>query len=91
MPAASSSAIRSCAVIGSILDASAIPDLEFTALQALAGLNQELHTRGVTLCLAGLHRVPREMVQRALTLYEGPGVPLCDDVEAAVAAFEHER
>ncbi len=73
-----------------VLDASAIPDLEFTALQALAGLNQELQARGAALWLAGLHRVPREMVQRALALYEGPSVRLCDDVEAAVAAFEHE-
>jgi SulP family sulfate permease len=73
-----------------VFDASVIPDLEFTALQALAGLNQELHTRGVAFWLAGLHRVPLEMVQRAIPLYEGPSVRLCDDVEAAVAAFEHE-
>jgi high affinity sulfate transporter 1 len=73
-----------------VFDASVIPDLEFTALQALAGLNQELHARGAALWLAGLHRVPREMVQRALALYEGPSGRLCDDVEAAVAAFEHE-
>jgi len=73
-----------------VLDASAIPDLEFTALQALAGLNEELHSRGVVLWLAGLHRVPREMVQRALAVYEGPSAQLWEDVEAAVAAFEEE-
>jgi len=74
-----------------VFDASVIPDLEFTALQALAGLNQELHTRGVAFWLAGLHRVPREMVQRALALYDGPSGRLCDDVEAAVAAFEQDQ
>jgi high affinity sulfate transporter 1 len=73
-----------------LFDASVIPDLEFTALQALAGLNEELHRRGVAFWLAGLHRVPREMVQRALPLYEGPSARLWDDVEAAVAVFEHE-
>jgi high affinity sulfate transporter 1 len=73
-----------------IFDASVIPDLEFTALQALAVLNQELHNHGTAFWLAGLHRVPREMVQRALALYEGPSAPLYDDVEAAVAAFERE-
>ena len=57
-----------------VLDASAIPDMEFTALRALADLDHEVHTRGVALWLAGLHRVPGEMVQRALTLYEGPPV-----------------
>lgn len=71
-----------------VLDASVIPDLEFTALQTLAHLNEELHKRDVVLWLAGLHRVPREMVQRALPLYEGPSVRLCEDVAAAVAAFE---
>lgn len=74
-----------------VFDASVIPDLEFTALQALAGLNQALHNRGVALWLAGLHRVPREMIQRAGPLYDGPAVRLCDDVETAVAAFEQEQ
>lgn len=71
-----------------VFDASVIPDLEYTALLALAGLHQELQRRGVGFWLAGLHRVPREMLQRALTEYHGSGVNLFVDVKAAVAAFE---
>jgi MFS superfamily sulfate permease-like transporter len=71
-----------------VFDASLIPDLETTALTVLVGLQQELKTRGATLWLAGLRQVPGEMVQRALAHYEGRSVPLFDDVEAAVAAFE---
>jgi high affinity sulfate transporter 1 len=74
-----------------VFDASLIPDLEFTALTVLDGLQRELRTRGGTLWLAGLRPVPGEMVQRALAQYEGRSVPLYDDVEAAVAAFEQEK
>jgi hypothetical protein len=56
----------------------------------LARLNEALHDRGVALWIAGLHRVPREMLQRALAGYAGPPVRLFEDVGAAVAAFEHE-
>jgi sulfate permease, SulP family len=73
-----------------VFDASEIPDLEFTALMSLAGLDRDLQRRGIRLCMAGLHRVPAEMVQRALERYEGNPVRLFDDVDAAVAAFELE-
>jgi len=73
-----------------VFDASEIPDLEFTALMSLGGLDHDLQSRGIELWMAGLHRVPAEMVQRALEGYKGRPVRLFDDVDAAVAAFELE-
>jgi SulP family sulfate permease len=48
-----------------VLDCSAIPDVEYTALQMLTGFEEKLHEQGITLWLAALNPEPLRFVERA--------------------------
>ncbi len=47
-----------------MIEASAMPDLEFTALEILSNLARDLHARGVELWLVSLNAGPRDMLAR---------------------------
>jgi SulP family sulfate permease len=47
-----------------VLDCSAIPDIEYTALQMLTGFEEKLHEQGITLWLAALNPEPFRVVER---------------------------
>jgi high affinity sulfate transporter 1 len=48
-----------------VLECSAIPDFEYTALKALAGFQQRLREDGITLWLAGLNPEPKRVIARS--------------------------
>jgi len=48
-----------------VLECSAIPDFEYTALQMLIGFEEKLRERGITLWLAGLNPEPLRVIERA--------------------------
>ena len=48
-----------------VLECSAIPDIEYTALVALAAAEQRLRERGVTLWLAGVNPGLRPVLERS--------------------------
>jgi high affinity sulfate transporter 1 len=48
-----------------LLECSAIPDLEYTALQKLAAGEEKLRDAGIALWLAGLNPVPTDTIQRS--------------------------
>jgi len=74
-----------------LLDCSAIPGLEYTALKMLNEAEQRLRERGVELWLAALNPEALELVQRT-PLAERLGRPrMYFTVEQAVAAFEARR
>jgi SulP family sulfate permease len=61
-----------------VMDGSAVPDADTTALVALAELDEELRRRGIELWLAGLTQRPREMLLRTdrgrqVRLFGSPG------------------
>ena len=69
-----------------LLDASGIPDMEYSALETLAAFKRQLDQRGVTLWIAGLASTPREMLRKRLLdpQLEKQGFP---SVEDAVAGY----
>jgi high affinity sulfate transporter 1 len=48
-----------------VLDCSAIPDLEYTALKRLAEAEKRMRQSGISLCLAGLNPEPLQLIQRS--------------------------
>jgi SulP family sulfate permease len=72
-----------------VLDAGVIPDMEFTALQALADLDRTLRERGAALWLADVRWGPLQMVERAMAVADQPYVPPFDSIDDAVAAYEN--
>ena len=48
-----------------VLDCSAIPDIEYTAVQMLARFEERLREAGITLWLAALNPEPRKIIERA--------------------------
>jgi SulP family sulfate permease len=48
-----------------VLDCSAIPDIEYTALEMLAGLEEKLREQGITLWLAALNPEPLKIIERS--------------------------
>jgi anti-anti-sigma regulatory factor len=67
-----------------ILDAVAIPDLEYTALVALRELGDEARARGIERWIAGLSDQDRRMFERYGL---GPGVRIFATLDDAVAAY----
>ncbi len=71
-----------------VLDCSAIPDIEYTALRMLMGGEEKLREAGIELWLAGLTPVTLELVRRA-PLGEALGRErMCFDVAQAVSKFQ---
>ncbi len=48
-----------------VVDCSAIPDIEYTALQGLSGFEEKLREQGITLWLAALNPEPLKIIERA--------------------------
>jgi sulfate permease, SulP family len=67
-----------------VLDAVAIPDLEYTALVALRELGDEARARGIERWIAGLSDQDRRMFERYGL---GPGVRIFATLDDAVAAY----
>lgn len=70
-----------------LVDASAVAQVDTTAVAMLQKLRADLSQLGLTLVLAELHREPWEILQRA-GFFEGPEATMVfDDVEDAVSAL----
>ena len=70
-----------------LVDASAVAQIDTTAVAMLQKLRADLSELGLTLVLAELHREPWEILQRA-GFFEGPEATMVfDDVEDAVSAL----
>lgn len=70
-----------------LVDASAVAQIDTTAVAMLQKLRADLSQLGLTLVLAELHREPWEILQRA-GFFEGPEATIVfDDVEDAVSAL----
>lgn len=48
-----------------VIDCSAIPDFEYTALRMLTDAEKRLHQSGITLCLAALNPEPLALIQKS--------------------------
>jgi high affinity sulfate transporter 1 len=71
-----------------VIDFSAIPDLEYTALESLAELNEQLNDRGIVLWLAALNPEPLNVIRRS-TLGEALGNErLFFNLEQAVETYQ---
>jgi SulP family sulfate permease len=71
-----------------VLDCSAIPDFEYTALRMLINAEQNLREAGITLWLAGLTPVALDLVRRS-ALGELLGRErMCFDVPQAVTRYQ---
>jgi MFS superfamily sulfate permease-like transporter len=69
-----------------LVDFGAVPDIDVTALEVLAGLDADLRVQGITLWLANLNTRPLEMLRR---LPDAAALEprLFHEVEDAVARF----
>jgi high affinity sulfate transporter 1 len=70
-----------------VLDCSAIPDLEYSALKRLAEAQRKLQTMGIGLWLAGLNPEPLRLVQKAELGQILGRAGMYFDVEQAVASY----
>ncbi|MEI7902594.1 MAG: SulP family inorganic anion transporter [bacterium] len=74
-----------------ILECSAIPDFEYTALRALTGLEEKLRERGITLWLSALNPAALKVVERSpLGQVLGHG-RMFFNLREAVKAYEENR
>ena len=74
-----------------ILEMSAVPDLEYTALRALTSMEENLRSSGITLWLAGLNPEVMKVVQRS-PLGELLGATrIFPNLREAVHAYETKR
>jgi hypothetical protein len=71
-----------------LLDLSAVPDTDVTALHAAADLRRSLAERGAVLGAAGVLERPLAMLQRLGAVLEGRTFP---EVESAVEAYTSRR
>jgi MFS superfamily sulfate permease-like transporter len=74
-----------------ILDCSSIPDVDYSAGDALKSLVRFVHTRGATFALAAADPNLRTTLSRLGVLDELPANQVFDSVEDAVAAFRSAR
>ena len=71
-----------------VLDASAVNHIDATAAGVLEDLRAELASRDIALAIAGMHSLPRQMIERSgLADRVGPHM-LFESAEAAAIAFE---
>ncbi|MFN2292571.1 MAG: SulP family inorganic anion transporter [Anaerolineae bacterium] len=70
-----------------VLDCSAIPDIEYTAVQLLAGFEERLREAGITLWLAALNPEPLRIIQRAPLGEILGGERMFPNLEQAVEAY----
>jgi sulfate permease, SulP family len=69
-----------------VVDFGAVPDIDVTALQVLAGFDADLHERGITLWLANLNARPLAMLRRLPDAAEWE-TRLFREVDDAAATF----
>ena len=70
-----------------VLDCSAIPDLEYSALKRLAEAQLKLQQLGISLWLAGLNPEPLQLIQKSLLGHTLGRAGMYFDVEQAVTSF----
>jgi sulfate permease, SulP family len=72
------------------MDLGAVPDIDVTAIDLLAGFDAELRGRGITLWMVNLNERPLDMLRRSpeAELYEPR---LYRELDDAVAAFADPR
>jgi high affinity sulfate transporter 1 len=71
-----------------VVDCSAIPDIEYTALEMLTGLEEKLQEQGITLWLAALNPEPLKIVERSPLGITLGHERMFFNLEQAVAAYE---
>jgi MFS superfamily sulfate permease-like transporter len=71
-----------------LLECSAIPDIEYTALQKLAAGEEKLREAGIELWLAGLNPVPLATVRRSPLAATLGDERMFQDIVQAVEAYE---
>ena len=71
-----------------ILELSAVPDIEYTALTMLADGEEKLRERGISLWLAGLNPTVQELVRRSPVGATLGDERVFEDVRQAVEAYE---
>lgn len=74
-----------------VIEFSAIPDLEYTALNMLAEFYEDLGARGIELWLAALNPEPLKVIRLALREREISDEGLYFNLEQAVEAFQAQR
>ena len=70
-----------------IVECSAIPDFEYTALKSMVGFEERLREGGITLWLAGLNPEPRKVIARSLLGRVLGTDRIFDDLEQAVEHY----
>jgi len=70
-----------------VLDCSAIPDLEYSALKRLVEAQRKLQQLGISLWLAGLNPEPLQLIQKSLLGHTLGRAGMYFDVEQAVTSF----
>jgi MFS superfamily sulfate permease-like transporter len=73
-----------------VLDCSAIPDFEYSALNMLRDAERRLHDAGVRLCLAGLNPEPLELIRKSALGERLGRERMFFNVDQAVKAFQAE-
>jgi len=74
-----------------VVDCSAIPDIEYTALEMLIGLEAKLWEQGITLWLAALNPEPLKIVERSLLGTMLGHERMFFNLEQAVEAYERNK
>ena len=74
-----------------VVDCSAIPDIEYTALEMLIGLEDKLREQGITLWLAALNPEPLKIVERSLLGTTLGHKRMFFNLEQAVEAYERNK
>ena len=74
-----------------VMDCSAIPDIEYTALEILIGLEEKLREQGITLWLAALNPEPLKIVERSPLGITLGHERMFFNLEQAVEAYENKQ
>lgn len=71
-----------------VIDFSAIPDIEYTALRRLAGANETLRDQGITLWITALNPEPLKVIRRAILDEEEGHERMFYNLKQAVDAYQ---
>ncbi len=71
-----------------VIDFSAIPDIEYTALRRLAGANETLRDQGITLWITALNPEPLKVIRRAILDEEEGKERMFYSLKQAVDAYQ---
>ena len=74
-----------------VIDFSAIPDIEYTALRRLAGADETLRDQGITLWITALNPEPLKVIRRAIFDEEEGHERMFYNLKQAVDAYQAQR